>query len=1294
VTKRKLTIILAIPLLAALILFMALYGALHTTTGAHLILSSLQGQLAGRLEIAEFEGDLSTGLQLRNIGYRDSAMSVHAERIQLTVSLDILPFVVRVKTLNIRSLEVQALQDHSGNTPPGVNSPGDVLSSLALPVPLAMDELLVKGFAYFDVEGTPVITAELLSAAARLHETLEVITLVLEMENGRYQLEGSLALAEPFPIEARLNSKFSLGFQEDSAQTDFDIQARLMGNLSNQLNIALSSKAPAVTVSGTLREILNTPEWQLELESPGLWWPLESPQNAVGSIESLSMRSEGQLESYSLFATGFLHIPDLDKVELDLQANGSSAGLEISALDLSGQELDLSATGELSWQDELKIKLVSTLDRIEPGDWIAKWPDNKPVKGGLELSLQGQIIQFSELHLEAADSSMTLDCSGEVDLEQETLTAEVAWKGLGWPVGSELPDIQSRNGQIRLSGTFDDWNVSGEAEVESTGLPPGILRFEASGNRDGARMTIVDGRILGGTINGEAEYNWSENGSWKASLTAWNIETAGLHHALPGRVNADLTAMGKLEPFQLDLDIQKLEGEIRNEQISAAGRVQIQQESLEFSNVLVRSASSTVTLHGSTNSAAGVEFSANIADLGSFLAHSSGSIQADGRVSLKVGKPRLRLSLEGQDVVWEDLRLPQISIHNSGSPNADTITGLNLEAINLQYGGQLVDKIKLDIDITNSAQAIRLAARKSGLELSANLNGSLQENGLPLSDSVWVGQLRSFAISKDGQTALHLLQPAGIDLSVNKAAIRSACLGAGANSSMCLNAGWRRGSLFSASVKLEQVPLKLIQSLLDSDLELTQYAEGEIHWELAADSGPSGHARIRLSPGEVRFADDTEVLFKTGEGLIGFKLDEGSLSAGNFDLPLPGLGGVDLDFSIENIASGLASEMDGRLRLDLADLDIVTVFLPMVDRADGRLEADLTLSGSAARPYFSGYISLADGLVAHDASGLRLSEIQLSGQVTGNERARLNGSFRALDGTGRLQAIVDLSDILSPRVELSLVGENLTLLDAPDLKVVAEPDIQLEWQDGVLDINGSLLIPSARIAPSVLPESTVLTSPDLVIVAGELPGSEAEAETKSDIAIRGNFEVTLGEEVELDLFVAVAKVNGSVNFTWQDELLPIANGNYSLAGQIQAFGQVLRITEGNIGFPGVPADNPHLNIRAERQIYGNSEIRRAGVFVTGTLSRPIVEPYTDPMTNRERAQTLLITGSDFNMETGVGAVDIGTYIAPRVFVSYGICVFEDENVISIRYDLGRNWGIKATSGQRQTGLDISYTIER
>jgi translocation and assembly module TamB len=904
-----------------------------------------------------------------------------------------------------------------------------------------------------------------------------------------------------------------------------------------------------------------------------------------------------------------------------------------------------------------------------------------------------QSLRISGFHLEAADSSITLDGSGDVDLESGTLAAEMAWQGLAWPVGTALPDIRSRAGRILLSGTLDDWNLAGDAELDGAGLPPGTLHVEASGNRDHARITIVDGRILGGTLSGDAKYDWSGNGRWSARLRAENIQTQGLHSTLPGMVNADLTALGELEPFSLDLDIRTLEGEIRNQRIDAGGRVQVREESLEFTNLLMSSADSTLALHGNISSAVGVEFSANIVDLGTVLAHSSGSLQADGRISLQAGNPRLLLNLEGREMSWEDIRLQQVSIHDSANSAADAIADLHLEAENLQFGGEAMDKISLDLDIAQSIQAIRLAAQKSGLELSANLNGSLRRHGSALHDSEWVGQLNSLTLGESGQVALSLNQPALVELSANNAAIKTACIGAGTDSRLCLDAWWERDSSFSTALKLKQIPLDLIQSLLDTDLELTQYAEGEFRWEARSNKSPSGHAMIHLSPGEVRYAGDTDALFKTGEGLIGFELDDGRLSAGNFDVPLPGLGGIDLDFSVSDVASGLDADLGGRLRMELADLEILTMFLPMLDHAEGQFDADLALSGSAGHPYFSGSLSLANGRIYHEASGLSLSDIQLSGQVIGNDETQMNGSFRALEGTGSLQASVDLSDILSPRVALRLEGKNLTLLDAPTLKVVAEPDIQLNWQDGMMDINGSLLIPSAHIAPDVIPESTVSESPDLEIVAGEVPASLAEGKAKPDVAIRGNLEVILGDEVDLDLFVAVAEVNGSVNFTWQDDLLPLANGNYSLVGQIQAFGQSLQITEGNIGFPGVPANNPHLNIRAERQIFGNSEIRRAGVYVTGTLNRPVVEPYTDPMTNHERAQTLLITGSDFNMERGVGAVNIGTYIAPRVFVSYGIGVFEDENVISIRYDLGRNWGIKATSGQRQTGLDISYTIE-
>jgi translocation and assembly module TamB len=320
--------------------------------------------------------------------------------------------------------------------------------------------------------------------------------------------------------------------------------------------------------------------------------------------------------------------------------------------------------------------------------------------------------------------------------------------------------------------------------------------------------------------------------------------------------------------------------------------------------------------------------------------------------------------------------------------------------------------------------------------------------------------------------------------------------------------------------------------------------------------------------------------------------------------------------------------------------------------------------------------------------------MQISGQADGSGRTSLAGEFRTRKGEGHIEGLIDLSKPLDPSVQIDVSGEDLVLFDSNDLRLVTHPDFRLAWYGAALHVDGQVVIPSARLAPSVLPAPRVVESPDVVIVAGTPPQSQATNGKPRRIDVFGQLDVVVGNDVEVDLSVAEADVSGQARFEWNGPAIPLANGGFNLSGLVLAFGQRLEITEGRIGFPGVPADNPHLNIRAEREIYGNSEVRRAGLWVTGTLRRPQLEPYTTPMTTRERAQTLLVTGSDFNMERGSGAVSVGTYIAPRVFVSYGIGVFDESSVISVRYDLGRGWGIMGTSGERQTGVDVSYTIER
>ena len=243
-------------------------------------------------------------------------------------------------------------------------------------------------------------------------------------------------------------------------------------------------------------------------------------------------------------------------------------------------------------------------------------------------------------------------------------------------------------------------------------------------------------------------------------------------------------------------------------------------------------------------------------------------------------------------------------------------------------------------------------------------------------------------------------------------------------------------------------------------------------------------------------------------------------------------------------------------------------------------------------------------------------------------------------------------------------------------------------------IDGKLDIPRARVSPKSLPATRYSESDDVVVVAGELPAESETTTTGSNFKINGTLEVGLGNDVVVDLDIAKATVTGSTRFVWQNNLIPTANGRYDIAGDVQAYGQVLTIAEGAIRFPKVPANNPYIRIRAEREIFGNSQIKRAGILVDGTVKRPTVEPYTDPVTTEERALTLLVTGSDFDLEQGVGAIDFGTYIAPKLFVSYGVGLFDQENVISARYDLGKSFGIKATSGQTESGVDLIYRIER
>jgi translocation and assembly module TamB len=309
-------------------------------------------------------------------------------------------------------------------------------------------------------------------------------------------------------------------------------------------------------------------------------------------------------------------------------------------------------------------------------------------------------------------------------------------------------------------------------------------------------------------------------------------------------------------------------------------------------------------------------------------------------------------------------------------------------------------------------------------------------------------------------------------------------------------------------------------------------------------------------------------------------------------------------------------------------------------------------------------------------------------------RGHLNGRFRAGDGTGSLDGHISFEDVDQIQVDIALSGDQLLLVNTDDLKIHTDTDITIGFGPQRTDINGVIRIPNAHLTPANLLVEKVNDSEDLVIENAGSGSAPKPAKPASGNQVFGQLEVTFGKNVMIAVPDVKTKISGTTLFYWSGDPVPLAEGVYVLKGKVDMYGPTLLINNGTISFPKVPADNPLLNIRAEREIFGNIQIRSAGVRVIGTLKRPKLEAYTVPVTNEDRAWTLLITGSDFDQGQGVGGFDVGTYIAPRLYVSYGISLFDNENVISARYDLKKGFGVKVTSGHRETGLDVSYTIDR
>lgn len=405
-----------------------------------------------------------------------------------------------------------------------------------------------------------------------------------------------------------------------------------------------------------------------------------------------------------------------------------------------------------------------------------------------------------------------------------------------------------------------------------------------------------------------------------------------------------------------------------------------------------------------------------------------------------------------------------------------------------------------------------------------------------------------------------------------------------------------------------------------------------------------------------------------------------------------------------------------RLDLDLPDLSRLDFWLAPLDRPEGQITLALRADGPITALHPGGRMQLSRGAFGIRPAGVRLSAVEAT-LVGSGKRWDLTGHLRAGDGSLTILGQADL-----PKLHLTFKGRDLEVVKRTQARIVASPDLALDFRERIGHLTGTILIPKADLRLKALPKGSVTVSKDEIIV-----GTEAKSE-KPPLILESRLHLILGDEVSFTGLGLNAKLGGNLDVSSRDHQIQ-AMGTIDLKqASYQAYGQKLTLAKGRLIFTG-PVDQPYLELKTSRKIEAEGiivslEVRgpaqKPEVSITSQPPRPQTEALSLLLFGRslttsgmaeqtEGAQTAIALGLDvalpwlrmLGLETlatkaGIGfqeeAVGLGKYLTPDLYLGYAFTVFNGVGKALLRYRINRFLSLEASAGASQS-VDLLYTLE-
>lgn len=1313
-------------LLALVVVLAGLVGwVLNTQSGTRWAANRAVGILDGKLELEQVTGALAGPLTVGGIRWVDpeSGVDVRVARVTVDVALrELLSRRVHVQVLDVNGVDVR-LSEPTKEEEEEEKKP----FSLEPPLDLLLDKLTLKD-ARVSRDGKELFVARAAEASASWtsQSGVTIRRFIVDSPDGNIRLTGEV---DDVPAGSdTYDGKLSGAFQWKVAD------AQYVGELSatsekQKLTAQVSLSAPFVArVDATLAETKEMP-WQLTLDVP----PFDPRKEVLpgSSIESLAA---------ALNAHG-----DFTFVELrgDVTMNGQSLQIDPARVRYKERVLTLEA---LTLKDPRRRGTLSATGNIRfAGDDAAAGSaagSNATAAAGTAPGTNS--VANGDATADAATRQAQSNAPSPPAPQPAARSTEpapfyanldVTWKDVELPkewVGQAL----ATHGDLKVAGSPATFNANGELALG----PPNKLAdiaIDIAGTPEQVQVKRAEILQKSGSLAATGTVLLKPRVGWQLNANAKTFDPGAIVAGWPGKLGFSLETKGELRDNgpNASLDLKNLDGTLRGRAIAGQAALTVNPQKVVAGTLNLSSGKSSISVDGRAGDSMDVDAQLDVASLADWVPQTTGSV--NGKFHITGNWPRLAIAgaAQGRDIalgeysvktidVKADVQNPQ-SPEGSASINAKTIIAAGLEFSSI------------DLDASGNEKAHKAHLKATGQPLSTEVRVQGARDGA----DGWAGTVDQLDISATGISPIALREPVQITFNPRAFSVSQACL-TGEQISACAAAAQNDSGELNAKYTLEHLPLGLVAALAMPDLPLRIEAviegsgdirrtkEGTLFGE-AHVSSASGRVSEASTPPQEDAADalltyenlklDAQLAGETAQGTLSSSLNDGGTLGGEVSL-------ADL--------SGAAPTIDGNAKLDIPDLSPVGLFVPQLANVKGAGEANVSVTGTLVEPQITGTARLRELAAEVPQVGLKLHDGELQADIRPGNALELTGKLSSGPGQVTIDGHTNDAGVMFVKVQ----GKNFQAANIPGANVTIEPDLTFERSPERMILYGRTHIPKAQIDLSKLPrqQSATQASPDVVVI-----DDDKAIEQSRNVPLEVNVGLTIGKQntgvaqlgkgdVTLIGYGLNAQVDGWLDVHERPGEPTTGDGEIRLNGIYKAYGQDLTIQQGRLLFAGQPINDPQLNLVATRTV---DEVT-AKLTVSGRAQRPQLEVSADPAMSQTQALSYLVTGKPIN-EVGSGEGDlvqsaarslggaagnllakglgkrlgisdigvedndqvgsaftVGQYLSPRLYLSYGVGLFEPGQILTLRYRISNRFSLEAQQGPVSQKAGINYRVEK